>query len=84
MEAPPFAQLTDREREVLDRVAAGFDNAAIARALFLSEKTVRNYVSLVMAKIHAGSRAEAIVLARSAGLGLDQPAPGGQPQSRRR
>jgi DNA-binding NarL/FixJ family response regulator len=42
-EPPPFVQLTEREREVLDRLAAGLDNASIARSLYLSEKTVRNY-----------------------------------------
>lgn len=65
----PFPMLTDRERDVLDGVAAGLDNAAIARALFLSEKTVRNYVSLIFTKLCVTSRPEAIVLARDAGLG---------------
>lgn len=65
----PFPHLTDRERDVLDCVAAGLDNAASARALFLSEKTVRNYVSLVLAKLAVTTRAEAIVVAREAGLG---------------
>jgi DNA-binding NarL/FixJ family response regulator len=65
----PFPQLTDRELDVLDRVAAGLDNSATARALFLSEKTVRNYVSLILTKIGASTRAEAIVAARDAGLG---------------
>jgi DNA-binding NarL/FixJ family response regulator len=64
-----FPDLTDREVEVLDRVAAGLDNRAISAALFLSEKTVRNYVSTILTKIHASSRAEAIVRARDAGLG---------------
>lgn len=65
----PFPQLTARELEVLDEVARGVDNASIARSLHLSEKTVRNYVSLVLTKIQAATRAEAIVLARGAGLG---------------
>ena len=64
----PFPQLTPREIEVLTLVAEGLDNHAISRALFLSEKTVRNYVSMVLAKIHVASRAEAIVVARQAGL----------------
>lgn len=71
--APPpsaFPQLTSREVEVLELVARGLDNAAIARELFLSDKTVRNYVSIVLAKIHAATRAEAIVVARNAGLGV--------------
>jgi DNA-binding NarL/FixJ family response regulator len=66
----PFPALTGRERDVLDQLAAGLDNAAIARALFLSEKTVRNYASLIFAKLGVASRAEAIVTARDAGLGL--------------
>jgi len=65
----PFPQLTDRELDVLDRVAAGLDNAGTARALFLSEKTVRNYVSMIFTKLGVTSRSEAIVVARQAGLG---------------
>jgi DNA-binding NarL/FixJ family response regulator len=64
-----FPQLTERELDVLDRLASGLDNRAIAEALFLSEKTVRNYVSAIFAKIHVASRAEAIVAGRDAGLG---------------
>ena len=70
--AVPFPELTDREREVLDLVAHGLSNSAIATRLFLSEKTVRNRVSDVLTKLHAASRAEAVALARDAGLG---PAP---------
>ncbi|WP_313896692.1 helix-turn-helix transcriptional regulator [Streptomyces sp. GC420] len=65
----PFPQLTDREREVLDLLAQGLDNASIARRLVLSEKTVRNRVGEVLAKLRARSRAEAVALARDAGLG---------------
>lgn len=65
----PFPELTEREHGILDRLAAGLDNAAIAGELFLSEKTIRNYVSTIFAKLHVGSRAEAIVVAREAGLG---------------
>ena len=67
--ARSFPDLTTRELEVLDRVAAGLDNRAISAKMFLSEKTVRNYVSTVLTKIHASSRAEAIVRARDAGFG---------------
>ncbi len=67
--ATPFPQLTDREREVLDLVARGSDNATIARRLFLSEKTVRNHVSACLTKMQVASRAEAVALARDAGLG---------------
>ena len=65
----PFAELTDREREILDLVARGLTNPAIARRLFLSEKTVRNHVSNVFAKLHVAGRAEAVAKARDAGLG---------------
>jgi DNA-binding NarL/FixJ family response regulator len=64
-----FPQLTDREREVLDLVARGHDNRRIARELFLSDKTVRNHVSNVFAKLEVETRAEAVVRARNAGLG---------------
>jgi DNA-binding NarL/FixJ family response regulator len=58
-----------REREVLDLLARGLDNASIARRLFLSEKTVRNRVSDVLAKLQARTRAEAVARARDAGIG---------------
>jgi DNA-binding NarL/FixJ family response regulator len=64
-----FPQLTQREREVLELLARGLDNASIARRLVLSPKTVRNRVSDVLAKLHAGTRAEAVAMARDAGLG---------------
>jgi DNA-binding NarL/FixJ family response regulator len=68
--APPvLADLTEREREVLDLLAAGASNDAIARKLFVSNKTVRNTVSGIYAKLHANGRAEAIVKAREAGFG---------------
>jgi DNA-binding NarL/FixJ family response regulator len=66
---PVFPQLTPREREILALVAAGRSNAQIASALFLSQKTVRNNVSNIFAKLHVADRAEAIVRARDAGLG---------------
>lgn len=66
----PFPDLTDREREVLDLVAEGLDNASIARRLSVSPKTVRNHLSNVFTKLQVGDRAQAIVRAREAGLGL--------------
>jgi DNA-binding NarL/FixJ family response regulator len=65
----PFPSLTEREREVLDLVARGLTNAEIARRLFVSDKTVRNHVSNVFAKLHVAGRAEAVARARDAGLG---------------
>jgi DNA-binding NarL/FixJ family response regulator len=67
--AKVFPELTDRERQVLDRVAAGKSNPTIARELGLSAKTVANHVSSILAKLHLADRAEAIVRAREAGLG---------------
>jgi DNA-binding NarL/FixJ family response regulator len=69
--APPpvFPQLTDREREVLELVAQGQPNAAMAARLHLSQKTVRNHVSNILAKLQVADRAQAIVRARDAGLG---------------
>lgn len=67
----PFPELTDREREVLDLLARGLTNAAIAARLVVSEKTVRNHVSNVFCKLHITGRAEAVARARDAGLGQD-------------
>ena len=58
-----------RAEGVLDLVAGGLSNAAIASRLYLSDKTVRNVVSNVLAKVGARDRRAAIVLAREAGLG---------------
>jgi DNA-binding NarL/FixJ family response regulator len=66
-----FPQLSEREREVLDLVARGFDNRRIARELFLSEKTVRNNVSTLLGKLEVADRAEVIARARRAGLGQE-------------
>jgi DNA-binding NarL/FixJ family response regulator len=65
----PFAQLTPREFDILELVAQGLDNGAIARHLVLSPKTVRNHVSIILAKIHAPDRSGAIVLAHRHGVG---------------
>ncbi|ONI87895.1 DNA-binding response regulator [Actinosynnema sp. ALI-1.44] len=65
----PFPELTDRERAVLELVADGKSNAAIARDLDLSIKTVRNYLSRIFAKLRLYDRTEAAVQARRAGLG---------------
>ncbi len=70
---PPFPELTDREREVVDLVARGLDNAAIARRLVLSTKTVRNYVSAAGLKLGAADRAALVALARDGGLGEPGP-----------
>jgi len=70
--ALPLGELTPRERAVLERIADGLDNAEIASALGLSEKTVRNHISRVFDKIQVQHRYQAIVRARDAGLGTQR------------
>lgn len=65
----PLAALTPRLRELLELMAQGRDNAQIAASLGLSEKTVRNQVSLLFDRMGVESRAMAIVTARELGLG---------------
>ena len=60
--------LTAREREILDLVAGGANNQAIAEQLFISEKTVRNHLTAIFDKIGVSSRSQAIVFARDRGL----------------
>lgn len=67
--AEVFPQLTTREREVLDLVAVGCGNHAIAARLHLSEKTVRNHVSALLLKLQVDARPALVVAAREAGLG---------------
>lgn len=65
----PFPDLTDREREILELMAQGLTNKAIAEQLSLSVKTVRNRVSDIFSKLHVHDRSEAIHKARNAGMG---------------
>jgi DNA-binding NarL/FixJ family response regulator len=64
----PAVRLTARERDVLDLLAEGCSNRAIARRLRLSEATVKGHVGAILEKLHASSRLEAIVRASDAGL----------------
>jgi DNA-binding NarL/FixJ family response regulator len=66
---PVFPELSPREREVLDLIASGLTNSAIAGRLGLSVKTVGNHTSAIFAKLQVAGRAEAIIRAREAGLG---------------
>ena len=64
----PFAELTDRELEVMHLVAEGLSNALIAERLVLSEKTVKGYVSNILSKLHLADRTQAAVLAWREGM----------------
>ncbi|GAA3126363.1 DNA-binding NarL/FixJ family response regulator [Kribbella aluminosa] len=66
----PFPELTTREREILDLLAAGLSNPAIATRLALAPKTVANNVSTIFTKLGTADRANAIIQARNAGLGV--------------
>jgi pimeloyl-ACP methyl ester carboxylesterase/DNA-binding CsgD family transcriptional regulator len=66
---PAFATLTARERELIELIARGRDNLQIAAHLGLSEKTVRNHITSIFAKLEVENRAQAIVLAMKAGFG---------------
>jgi DNA-binding NarL/FixJ family response regulator len=68
-EGMAFAELTQREREVLELIARGLDNAAIASQLSVSPKTVRNHINGIFDKLNIPNRAQAIVRAREAGMG---------------
>ena len=67
--AEPFPELSGREREILDLLAAGLPNAAIATRLGVAPKTVANNVSAIFTKLQVADRAQAILRARDAGLG---------------
>jgi DNA-binding NarL/FixJ family response regulator len=67
-----FDELTVREHEVLNLIAAGHTNADVAATLVLSPKTVRNHVSNIFAKLHVADRSQAIIKARDAGLGRQE------------
>ncbi|WP_433056983.1 response regulator [Dactylosporangium sp. CS-033363] len=64
----PFPELTQRERQILGHIARHLTNPQIAERLGVSQKTVRNHVSNIFTKLQVADRAQAIVLARDAGL----------------
>jgi DNA-binding NarL/FixJ family response regulator len=65
-----FPMLTEREREILERIAQGYPNPRIAQQLGISVKTVSNHVSVIFSKLQVADRAEAIERAREGGLGV--------------
>jgi DNA-binding NarL/FixJ family response regulator len=67
--ADVFDELTSREREILELIAQGKTNVEIATLLNLSPKTVSNYISNVLLKVHATDRAKLMLMALEAGMG---------------
>jgi DNA-binding NarL/FixJ family response regulator len=67
--ADPFPELSAREREILDLLAAGLSNAAIGHRLGVAAKTVANNISTIFTKLRVVDRKQAMVRARDAGLG---------------
>jgi RNA polymerase sigma factor (sigma-70 family) len=65
----PLGDLTAREKEVLQLLARGLTNSQIGSELGISEKTVRNHVSSIFAKLRVETRARAVAVARDAGYG---------------
>lgn len=64
-QAPPFPQLTPRERQVLDQLASGARNSEIARRLGMTDKTVRNHVSAILFKLQVPDRTAAALKAQA-------------------
>jgi DNA-binding NarL/FixJ family response regulator len=68
LEEEPLEKLTDREEEILNLLAAGLSNKEIAQQLSLSEGTVKNHISAILAKLHANDRTQAVLTALKRGL----------------
>ncbi|HEX7948974.1 MAG TPA: response regulator transcription factor [Candidatus Limnocylindrales bacterium] len=75
--ADPLAELTARERQVLELVVAGLSNAEIGGRLGLAEKTVKHHMTAILGKLEVASRVEAALLGYKAGIRPDEPAPDG-------
>jgi DNA-binding CsgD family transcriptional regulator len=73
--ADPLDELTGRERQVLELVAAGLSNAEIGGRLGLAEKTVKHYMTAILGKLQVGSRVEAALVSYKAGVHPDESGP---------
>ncbi|KZS85854.1 DNA-binding response regulator [Mycobacterium persicum] len=72
----PLSGLTEQERTLLGHLSEGLTNRQIAARMFLAEKTVKNYVSRLLAKLGMERRTQAAVFASRLGQGSAPPAPG--------
>lgn len=63
----PIDELTERERQILEGLASGLSNKEIGQNLFLSEKTVKHYITIVLQKLQVRNRVEAALLAQKSG-----------------
>ena len=68
VEDPLFAELSEREREILACITEGCSNADISERLFISEKTVKNHITHIFEKLGVSNRSQAIVKARDGGF----------------
>jgi DNA-binding NarL/FixJ family response regulator len=71
----PLAELSSRERQVLELVATGLSNQEIGLKLGLAEKTIKHYMTNILTKLQVRSRVEAALLAARVGLGQSGPTP---------
>jgi len=76
----PLAELSSRERQVLELVASGLSNQEIGLKLGLAEKTIKHYMTNILTKLQVRSRVEAALLAARVGLGQSTPSPSGRGQ----
>jgi DNA-binding NarL/FixJ family response regulator len=74
-ESDPLAELSSRERQVLELVGSGLSNQEIGVKLGLAEKTIKHYMTNILTKLQVRSRVEAALLASRAGLGQSGPRP---------
>ncbi len=68
-ERGPLDELTERETEVLELLAEGCSNREIGKRLYISEKTVKHYMTNILQKLHVHNRVEAALMAQRAGVG---------------
>ena len=66
--APGLAELSDRERQVFEHLPGGLSNADIARAMLVSEATVKTHINRLFAKLGVRDRVQAVIFAYESGF----------------